>query len=231
MQLTYNEVVLNIPTRYCISNLLDRFKNKTYEKEEIQLINKHIDQNDIVLELGACLGCTSILCAKKCKYVCSIEANPELYASLNQTKEDNGCSNVAFYNAIVDTINTQVEFYTYNLIVAGSADRDDKENPDKNNSWNDNIVKYQVQTKTIGEIEQEQNLKFNTLILDIEGGEYIFFTKHKEYIQQNINKIIVELHGRFMKDKDYNMKCIQLLQSINFKVQEHTHGTYYFVKV
>jgi hypothetical protein len=36
----------------------------------------------------------------------------------------------------------KIIFITYDLIVAGSADRDDKHNPDYNNKWNKNIKKY-----------------------------------------------------------------------------------------
>ena len=120
--------------------------------------------------------------------------------------------------------------FTYDLIVAGSADRDDKENPDYNNKWSKNIKKYNVQTTSIKSLEQKYNVSFNTLLIDIEGGELLFFNQYKDYIQNNIKKIIVELHGRLMKDKEFDNKCLTLLKECGFNVTLQKKGSYFLSK-
>lgn len=226
-RIIYNKITLNIPKRYYIKNLLNRFKQKKYEKDEEKLII-NLNQNDVVLELGACLGYLSIVIAKKVKNIVSIEANPELIAALNKTKEDNKIDNLYFTNCIVDNKDSEKLFYTYNLIVAGSADRDDKFNPKNCNKKK--IKKYNVNCTTIDNLEKEYNLKFNTLFIDIEGGELIFIQQNLEYIKQNINKIIIELHGRFMKDKNFNKKCIDLLNYCGLKIKNKNGGVFYFTR-
>lgn len=228
-QIDYNNTILNIPNRYVNDNLLSRFKRNSYEKDELSLI-EYIDKNDNVLELGSCLGYLSVLVSKKCNNIVSIEANPELNDALYHTKIDNKCANLIFINSLIDKEIKIKEFYTYNCIVAGSADRDDKNNPDYNNKWNKNIKKYEIKTENIVNIEKKYDIKFNTLLIDIEGGELIFFNQFKDFIANNIKKIIVELHGRLMKDKMFNNKCINLLKEIGFTVKKKSNGSYFFSK-
>ena len=226
----YNNILLNIPLRYNNNNLLNRFKINKYEEDECTLI-KYLDKYDNVLELGSCLGYLSVLVSNKVSNIISIEANPELMESLNKTKKDNNCDNLYFFNTIIDKNQDEKEFYTYDLIVAGSADRDDKNDPGSINKWNKNIKKYMIKTSTITDIEENNNIKFNSLILDIEGGELSFFEQYKDYIKLNINKIIVELHGVFMNDKKYDEKCIDILNNIGFKILDKINGSYYFKKI
>ena len=227
--IVYNTVTLNIPNRYVNDNLMKRFKQQTYEKDELTLIN-NFKETDNVLELGSCLGFLSVLVSKKVNNIISIEGNPELIINLNKTKLDNKCNNLHFKNTIVDKDNSSKEMFTYDLIVAGSADRDDKQNPDYNDKWNKNIKKYNIETTTIESLEQEYNTHFNALLLDIEGGELNFFIQYKEYIKTNITKIIVELHGRLMKDKNYNGKCLNILKDCGFKIIRTINGSYYLSK-
>lgn len=225
-KIVYNKVTLNVPDRYVNDNLMNRFLKQTYEKDELILIN-NFKETDNVLELGSCLGFLSVLVSKKVNNIISIEGNPELISSLNKTKLDNKCNNLHFKNTIVDKDNSSREMFTYDLIVAGSADRDDKLNPDYNNKWNKNIKKYNIETVTIESLEKEYNTHFNALLLDIEGGELNFFRQYKEYIKTNVEKIIVEMHGRLMKDKNYNDKCLNILKSCGFKVIREINGSYY----
>ncbi len=228
-KIDYNTVKLNIPNRYVNNNLMHRFKKKCYEKDELELITQ-LDKNDKVLELGSCLGYLSVLTSRKVDTIVSVEANPELFDALNVTKSDNNCQNLEFVSTIVDEENTTKEMFTYDLIVAGSADRDDKENPDYNNKWSKNIKKYNVQTTSIKSLEQKYNVAFNTLLIDIEGGELLFFNQYKDYIQNNIKKIIVELHGRLMKDKEFDNKCLNILKECGFNVTLQKKGSYFLSK-
>lgn len=104
---------------------------------------------------------------------------------------------------LVDSSRETKTFYTYDLVVAGSADRDDKENLD-NNRWNKNICKYNIQSKDIRDIEEENDCQFNTILMDIEGGELPFLLQYKDYIKENITKVIVELHGRLYRRRGYS---------------------------
>ncbi len=208
---------------------MNRFKNNNYEKDELSLI-KYLEKEDNVLELGSCLGYLSVLVSKKVKNIISIERNPELIDSLQQTKIDNNCHNLYFINTIIDKDNIYKEMFTYDLIVAGSADRDDKYNPDYNNKWSKNIKRYNIKTTDIEILEKEYDISFNTLIIDIEGGELQLFNQYKNYIKKNIKKFIVEVHGRLMKDNDFDQKCLNILNDCGFNIINNNNGSYYLYK-
>lgn len=221
MELEYNGIQLYIPERYAIEQLLSRFKHSSYEKEEVTLI-KYLDSKDRVLELGSCLGYLSICMAKKVESVIGIEANPELIDSLNKTKQMNKQTNIDFIHGIIDENEEEKEFYTYDLIVAGSADRSDH----NTNAYAKSKKSYKVKCMKIEEIKNKPNV----LVIDIEGGELDFLEKTKFYIKKYIDKIIIELHGRFMSDREFNKKCIQTMEECGLRVKEQKGESYYLEK-
>ena len=70
-------------SRYYHDNLLNRFENNIYENAEATMVNKYYKENDIVLEMGTCLGYISYILSKNVKSVISIEGNPELQNQSN----------------------------------------------------------------------------------------------------------------------------------------------------
>tara|TARA_E500000178_G_scaffold312362_1_gene328977 strand:+ start:1903 stop:2280 length:378 start_codon:yes stop_codon:yes gene_type:complete len=122
--ISYNNVKLYIPDRYFHKDLLDRFKENRYEIEEYNIVNNFFNKNDNVLEIGACLGYVTNLLSKKVNLVITVEANPELKESLNLCITNNNLNNVKIYNTYIsNNTNKNIDFQTYDNIVAGSGDR------------------------------------------------------------------------------------------------------------
>ena len=72
---------IKIPVSYKWSfHMLKALFNKDYEGGELQIINRTIDENDRILEIGTCLGLISAFCAKKIgnDRIKTFEANPLL---------------------------------------------------------------------------------------------------------------------------------------------------------
>ena len=67
-------------------------------------------------------------------------------------------------------------------------------------------------------------------MIDIEGGELSFLQKFKPFIEKNIKKICVELHGHLMKDRNYDRDCLILIKNMGFKLIERIGISYYFEK-
>jgi FkbM family methyltransferase len=218
-----------VPYRYYHSNLIERFEKNIYEKEEIGFVNKYFNKNDYVLELGSCLGIVSALLSKICNNVISVEANPELKESLELTKKNNNLDNVLFINGYLDKEKKEIEYQTYDNIVAGSGDREDKE---INNvrGWGNTQKIYNIQTIILNEIENIENI--NSLVIDIEGGELKFLYNFDNFINSNIKKICIELHGHLMKENEdsFNCKCINMIIKNGFKLIERNGISYYFEK-
>lgn len=223
----YNNVKLYIPERYYHNDLLDRFKENRYEKEESEMIKKYFTKIDNVLEIGSCLGYVTSLLSKKVNSVITIEANPELKEGLNLCINNNNLSNVTFYNTYISNNNDVIEFQTYDNIVAGSGDREDKE---INNvrGWGNTQKNYNIQSTKLLDILNIKSI--NALVLDIEGGELKFIKENKDFISKNINKICIELHGHLMKDKNFDNDCIKILNELNFKIIKRDGVSYYFEK-
>lgn len=224
----YNNFILNVPDRYYHDNLTNRFKKGIYEKEEITICKKYIKNNDNVLELGSYLWYIACNLSKICNSVTSIEANPELKDSLELTKNVNNLNNVEFINGCLDITNTEVDFQTYGNIVAGSADREDLQ---INNvrGWGDTLKMYKVNTILLEDIKHHD--KINVLVIDIEGGELTFLEKFKNFIETNINKMCIELHGHLMKGgRTFDIQCLGLIKQMGFKQIEQIGISYYFEK-
>ena len=223
----YNNVKLYIPERYFHNDLLDRFKENRYEKEESEMIKKYFTKIDNVLEIGSCLGYVTSLLSKKVNSVITVEANPELKEGLNLCINNNNLSNVTFYNTYISNNNDIIEFQTYDNIVAGSGDREDKE---INNvrGWGNTQKIYNIQSTKLSDILNIESI--NALVLDIEGGELKFIKENKDFISKNINKICIELHGHLMKDKNFDNDCIKILNKLNFKIIKRDGVSYYFEK-
>jgi FkbM family methyltransferase len=176
------------------------FALNNYELSEKYLIEKYIDKTDHILELGGCLGVISLisnnlLINKSNHVVFEIDELKFNYLKINKNK------NNANFNIINGAISDNPKMYyrpSYNF-------------------WGGEITASEVnakriKTNNIKEIEYKFKIKFNTLIMDIEGGEIEIFEN------QNLNhfeKIIFENH--FTNDKDQNAKIVKLLTTIGFK--------------
>lgn len=224
----YNNITLFVPKRYYNNNLLNRFKTSSYEKEEVNIVNNFFNNKDIVLEIGSCLGYVTSILSKKCDKVISVEANPELTESLLQTKEINNLNNIYLYFGYIDNDRKYINFQTYDNIVAGSGDREDY---DINNvrGWGDTQKIYNIQTISLNDIIKT-HVDINSLVIDMEGGEYKFLVNNKNFINNNIKKICIELHGHLMKEKNFNNDCLNIIKNMNFKLKHKDGVSFYFEK-
>lgn len=229
----YKNIIFSVPERYHHSNLLNRFKNDTYEKEESIMINKFYNKNDIVLEVGSCLGYIAYLLSKKVYSVISIEGNPELKEALNDFKKNNNIDNVTFLNTYISNTIDVVNFQTYDNIVAGSGDRKDKE---FNNvrGWGSSEKIYKVKTIKLKDIQDIE--KINSFVLDMEGGELIFLKENIDFIKKQIKKITFEVHGHLMYKQrshqvEYNNNCFKLLIDNGFILKGSYGNTFHFEKL
>ena len=194
------------------------FFDKKYELEEHYLVKKYLKDSDIVLELGGCLGfvscLTNIRLANKSNHVV-LEPNPYLQNYLLFNRNNNDCN----FNIVEGVISNKdnEELYFNNTILGSSI---------KNKS-NKSVP---VSCFTINQLQNKFNLKFNTMIVDIEGGEYDLF-KEIDFKSLNIRKIIIEFHNfsNILTDLEVNY-CLDKLVENNFKSVESLNNTYVFIK-
>ena len=143
-----------------------RFLHDTHERDERELVRRHVRADATVLELGACLGVVSCvinrLLGDPRKQV-SVEANPQLIPTLESNRDINGCR-FGIENCLIKET-SDGSFYVNDCFVMGSAD-------DRRGE------KILVPIDTVEALERKHALSFDTLFMDIQGGEHEFFREN-----------------------------------------------------
>lgn len=216
----YKGYKIFIPDRYYTKNLLQRFANNAYERTEDTFVRKICNDKQYVLELGSGLGYVTSLMSSMCKHVIAVEANPELELSLQKTIEANNLHNVTCVNKFISNSKKTVKFNTYDLIVAGSADR--RDNALK---WGKTKKGYDLSCISIDEIPNINLV--NTLVLDIEGGE-LNFLKENEKLLQQCDTALIELHESMMF-RGFAKQCIKILTDNRFVLKENFRNKFVYL--
>lgn len=172
-----------------------------WESSEIQLCKKYLKPGDTILELGACIGvvsCVTNSMLDNPKFHVVVEANPKTAKVLQINKRKNR-SEFAIENCLVFR-NHSGKFYpasgapqSGSTIIHndGRSKKGDEQEP---NQFDFDFVHLPV--VTIEHLEGKHHLRFNTLIMDIEGGEFQFIQENIDFMSK-IDLAIIEFHHRF----------------------------------
>jgi FkbM family methyltransferase len=196
-----------VPRHLTTRQFRSRFLFNEYETDiERIFLHKFLPSSAKVLELGGCIGVMScvinrILDDPTAHVV--VEPHPGLVPSLILNRDQNHCGyHVQEGLLSLSPIN---EFYIHDLIVGGSACRTTKKMVSTNG--------YRIR-----ELEEEFGVEFNTLVCDIEGGEYQLLIDLGAEIRR-FDWIFLELHDRsdFPNHEDV-AKCPEILSSYGFSL-------------
>lgn len=153
-----------------------------YEGPERALAHKWIHPDARVLELGGCVGVVACVVNKMLDQPQShvvVEANPTLIDILRANRDANGCS-FQIEDRIVSR-SPESDFYIGKLMTANRKDSGAGR-------------RVTVGTVTLESLEAERGVKFDTVIMDIEGGEFDFFAENAARLAE-LNLVILELHA------------------------------------
>lgn len=178
-----------------------------YEKHERILVSKYLKKEDLVLELGACIGVVSLTINKiledKSKQV-SVEPNPEMFPYLLENKQRN--SGEFTIETCIVSKDKEVNFH-----VGGAAFL--------SSSISGKGNKIVVKGKSLEELRKEY-FDFTALIMDIEGGELNFFRSF-DLKNTQIRLIVWETHcNPNMLTKEELEECYEILRTQEFKLIE-----------
>ena len=156
------------------------------ERSEQDLVQNYINENDIVLELGARYG--SVSCIINTKLKCktnqvSVEPDERVWKALEKNKKKNKCE-FHIVNGFISTkklglINSDTYCKGYGTTCILQDDS-------------------QIPSYTMKEIYEKYNLRFNVLVADCEGFLEIFFDENPS-LYDTLRLIIFEA--------DYTEKC------------------------
>jgi FkbM family methyltransferase len=177
-----------------------------YEKQERKYLKQYLSPHACVLELGACLGVVSCvtnnLLADPTRHVV-VEANPNLIAFI----ERNRAHNKSGFKIEQGMISSQPvnSFYLGKTILMSSNKRTSS-------------TRIEVAGKTLETLETEHQLSFDTLIMDIEGGELEFLRSNRKWLAK-LHTVFMEVHPhRDILSGDDVAECLSLLESAGLRL-------------
>jgi FkbM family methyltransferase len=182
-----------------------------YELHEIEILPQLIAASDQVLEIGAAIGLIGLFCRKiiKVKSLVSVEPNPTTLTHLRRNYDLNGLTPNVIEAALAPndgpiTFHTNDMFWADSLI-ANPLTKDSKS--------------ITVEGLSFASLTQRAGMEFNTLIMDVEGGEQYI---SGELIPGHVKKILIEIHPQFIG----NRKAYGVLESLicsGFKIQGNSN--------
>ena len=173
------------------AHMVEVIERGEYEREEAACVQSHVNEEDIVLELGSGIGALSAYILANTavkKYVC-VEANKALVQLSQKNHAINGINNCQFVWGVMTNDPEQKEFDFY-------VNKD---------FWGSSLVPFKNYTKK----EKVPGYLFNDCILehkpsflvcDIEGGEYKLFRRGLDLA--SVSKICIELHNYVASERD-----------------------------
>lgn len=201
-----NGIKIIVPMELTDYKFRGRFVLGGYEREEATYLSQYLQPQDTILELGACLGYVSCLSNAQLNDTTRhvvLEANPQLIPFIRKNRMEN-YAGFHIENKIISRRRNNT-FYIHDLIVGGSQKR---KTPHE-------IEVGGVDIKTL---EEKYGLQFNTLIMDIEGGELQFLRAQQAAIGR-FEKVFMEVHpfAGILTDAEA-LECEQILISLGFEL-------------
>jgi FkbM family methyltransferase len=179
---------------YELQNSL-KINNGTFNEEVVEqtMVHKYLDPNSTVLELGSNIGRNSLIISS-ILYDSSKLVTLEMDTIFSQKCEENKKLNNLNFHIINSALSYRPLYFQKNKKhgEGGGYCVDTKYNNDY----------YECPTITFEEIEKKYNLKFDTLVIDCEGGFY-HILKDNPNILSNIKLLIIENDFPVIEHKNY----------------------------
>lgn len=147
-------------------------KGEEPEQVELDIFLKHINIDSIIVDVGACYGEYTLVCANKAKngLVIAIEPNPYNFKLLKKGVEANNFKNVILINKALSDKEGKMEFYMGNKHMEGSTLFKSKLTQELGNDAL--YEKCEVDVTTLDKILSELNItNIDVLKMDAEGAE------------------------------------------------------------
>lgn len=191
-----------------IDGIREALEKGTYEWREIAMIDRHVQPDDRVVELGACLGATSMFLYDRVGKdgLVVFEADPRNLEMAQHNFKLNR-KHVRCENAILWSGPNRPETVSF-----GS-----NENPSSSSLLDreGNEVTFDVQTKDFETALGEHQA--SVIVLDIEGGEIDLFNNADDL--PSVRLVLLETHSRIVGESANN-RMVKGLENRGFLVKE-----------
>lgn len=167
-----------------------RYDNgKIHESQATDIFIDHLNENSIVLDIGAHLGYFSCIAGRLAKNgkVYVFEADPKCIGLIRKNLNFNDLKNVEVNNYVVSDS-------------AGTMRVPKKENPDPGLVINSEASEYiDVETITMDDFLAQNSIEPDLIKIDIEGSEVLALKGMKKTLAQTHATLLIEIHIRKLK--------------------------------
>jgi FkbM family methyltransferase len=174
-------------------NLMGRI----FEPHMVELFRSLVNEGDIVIDVGANIGMTSMLFSQFAQRVYAFEPSPSTFNYLKENIEDNDCSNVELFNyGLGDKAETLTITFSQDNRSGGYVS--EKIRPQQGH------VTEEIEVVTIDQYFIDHEIKANFIKIDVEGYELNVLKGGAEYIEKYKPTVVLEM----------NHFCLNVLQRI-----------------
>lgn len=222
--ITVNKLKFSITSKQIKGKIISLLFFNKYEKEEIQMIHKHMRKDLPVLDLGSSLGVVATNAASITNQsILCVEANPSLKQII-----------------INNFANNNVDEERYTVINAAICDPEHTGKPIYFSSRGSNELGRICDADTKGAIRVETALLSNLvqqnvqddyiLISDIEGAEAAFLFADSDALNQ-CQQLFIELHPVSWKGVDFEVKDLRArIDFLGFEEIEQRGMNFYYTR-
>lgn len=195
----------DLPWKMISFGYRSRFLFDIYERKERDLVKEFIDEDDLVLELGACIGVVSCEINRQLKGNRDKHVAVEPNAAMIPLLVGNGIRNGAGYTTLYGTVSKRKESF----FLAGRSISLGRTTLERG------AVGVQVPGFSLEELNDKYG-NFNVMVCDIEGAESELLRENFESLRQ-FRLIIIEQHDAVIGTKAAN-ECRRLLESSGLRL-------------
>jgi FkbM family methyltransferase len=165
------------------------FENNTWESETFMILDKFLQTDDVMMDIGAWIGPISLYGAVKVKKCYSFEPDPVAYEKLQKNISLNPTlkHKIDVFNEAVTADGQKVRLFSrFNHGDSGSSLL-------KRTRSTNNYV--EVRSTTLADFLKKTGLtKVDFIKMDIEGGEFFVLPQIAEYVKMNRPTLMISFH-------------------------------------
>jgi len=193
-----------------------RFMKGDYEKEEIKAIQKYVDEEHDIIDLGASTGFLTVYLLETLKSsprAVAVEGNQRLIPLIERVRKMNEVKFEIENSAYHSTLEN-VNFNIHHLTVGGSVQRETNK-------------KEKVNAICLEEIIRKYGIREFICVVDIEGGEADLINNEIHTLEEKCNTLLVEFHEGYAEGI---MNAKRTLESSNLKMIDNVDGIHVYKK-
>lgn len=185
------------------------------EQEFLRELIGNLTHQDILYDIGSCIGIYAIHAANNCRFVYAFEPDPGFQKRIARNIQLNRIKNMTTLPLAISDKVGEVTLYT---------DGVDGRSPSLENLGQKNIV--QVQCNSLDKLIDEKHLLPPTVIkMDIEGAEFLALNGARDLLHSKHRPrlIFLEVHPKFLEQFGYSSLGLEeFLEQCGYRVKRKT---------